>query len=215
MLRTGCPKCKKPIYSKLLAEVSHVVCPNCQCDVPTKELFITAKEYTMLRSDLLSRVHRYEKLFKEAEKELALMRNNKGVAAESIQSIQKFVSTLKEMLDGARDHVRLQAPNITVKYISGKKSHNTELINLSTVGACIEAKSITSPPASKGPVTLLVQLPDSKKELTINGQVTWIKKGINNSKLDIAIGIQFEKMDKDIRLKIWNFLIGLDKTDHY
>lgn len=214
MLRTDCPKCKKPIYSKLLAEVDHVACPNCQCDVPTKELFITAKEYTMLRSDLIPRVHRYEKLFKEAEKELALMINNNEVSADSVKSIQKFISTLKEILDGAREHVRLQAPNVTIKYVSGKKSHNAELINLSTVGACIEAKNVMSPPPSKGAVSLLVQLPDSKKELTIKGQVTWIKKGVNKKKHDIAIGIKFGEMDKNIRLKIWNFLVGLDKTDH-
>ena len=214
MLRTDCPKCKKPIYSKLLAEVNHVVCPNCRCDVPTKELFITAKEYTMVRSDLIPRVHRYEKLFKEAEKELALMINNKGVAADSVKSIQKLISTLKEILDGARSHVRLQAPHITVKYVTGEKSHNAELVNLSTVGACIEAKNFTYPPPLKGPMSLLVQLPDSKKDFTIKGQVTWIKKKINKKKQDIAIGIKFEKMDKETRLKIWNFLIGLDKANH-
>lgn len=206
MLKMRCPKCRKPIRSHLLAEVTTVFCNSCNEYIAVNEVYITAKGYTMLRKDLLSRTHRYEKLLHEAEKEMNLISRSPGISAESVKSINKFVTMLKELLDGARNNFRVHVPDVTVKYNSENGIRSARLVNLSVVGACIEPESTDHLPKIKKPITLNFALPGFDESFLLKGKVAWVKKGAKYRDFETGIGVKFEYMDEATRSRLWKFI---------
>lgn len=94
-----------------------------------------AKEYTMLRSDLLSQIKRYKILLKEAETELFITKTKDGKSANEF--ILK-IHSLKKLLEGARTYARINSFDTIIKYVVANKRFKATLVNLSSVGACIE-----------------------------------------------------------------------------
>jgi Tfp pilus assembly protein PilZ len=219
MLKMECPHCKHKIYSHLLAEVNSVVCKNCKTDVPVKDLYISAKGYTMLRSDLLMRMHRYEKLLKEAEKELTLMVGGKKTCDETVQSIDSFIATLREMLEDARKHFRLSPHQLPVNLKTSTQTISGKIVNMSTTGVCIEPEDKNLLPKLHEKIELNFSLPGIEELFEIRGKVCWIKKGAKKREFDTGIGIKFEKLDEKTKTGLWLYIEKLDaaftRADHH
>ena len=210
MLKMECPHCKHQIYSHLLAEVRSVVCKNCNSDIPVKDLYITTKAYTMLRSDLLMRMFRYEELLNEAEKEVNLMVEREMSADESIESVNSFIATLREMLEDARNHFRLSPHQLPVDLKTSAQTISCKIVNMSTTGACVEPEDLSHLPKLHEEVELNFSPPDLEELFKIRGKVCWIKKETKKRDFDTGIGVKFEEIDEKTRDRLWLYIGKLD-----
>lgn len=210
MLKMECPKCKAPIYSRLLAEITTVYCRKCKTHVPVDDVLISASGYTMFRNDILYRISRYEKLLQEAEKEVIFLGKSGEAASESLKSLRKFIANMNELLDGARDHFRAHLPHVDVNYGLENNTCSGKLINLSVAGACIEPENIECLPQVNSDIYLDFSLPSISKPFSLKGNVAWIKKGAKNRDFDIGIGVKFIALNETSRLLLWEFVISQD-----
>lgn len=210
MLKMECPNCKHQIYSHLLAEVDSVVCKNCKTDVPVGDVYVTAKGYTMLRKDLVMRMHRYEKLLNEAENEVSLMMEGEKTCDETVQSIDRFIGTLKEMLEAARNNFRMYQQQLPVNLKVNDKTISGIMINMSTTGACVEPEDGSKLPKLHEKIELIFSLDGIEEAFEIKGKVCWIKKKTSKSEFNTGIGIQFKELDKKTNAKLWAHIEKLD-----
>jgi hypothetical protein len=214
MLKMECPKCKGWIHSKILRESNDVFCENCNEDVKVDNVYVSASGYTILKDILNDRVYRYEKLLKEAEKELEVIAektSHKG--DESVKSINNLVVALKELLEGARNTSRVQLPNVSAEYEFENHKKRGEIIDLSVTGSCIEIDERGQLPQVKREINLKFSLPDSNKKLSIKGKVVWIKRGVRDRGSKTAIGIKFEELSDEVRTLIWDFITTKNMED--
>jgi len=210
MLKMECPNCRHQIYSHLLVEVRSVVCKNCKTDVPVRDLYITAKGYTILRSDLIMRMYRYERLLKEAEKEISLMAGGEKTSDETLQSIDRFIATLKEMLEDARNHFRLSPHQLPANLKFNGRTISGKIVNMSTTGACIEPEDKDLLPGLHEKIELIFSLPGLEELFEIRGKVCWIKKEVKKREFDTGIGVKFEKLDEKTSARLWLYIEKLD-----
>lgn len=209
MLKMECPQCKAIIKSNLLTEVKTVVCKKCKTDIPVQQVYVTAMGYTMLWEDLVARVYKYEKLLVEAEKEMEAMVRSGRMSQQSINSMDKFIRALRDLLHGARNNFRVCLSDTPVQYapdMSASTVHEGKLVDLSVVGACIEPKSSKNLPGVKEFIALKFSLPTVEDPFSIKGKVKWVKHGVKNRNFHTGIGVQFENLQESTRSQLWNFL---------
>ena len=150
MLQMACPNCKEVIKSPFLAEVSNLECCNCKENIQVKDVYITSKNFTMHREDLLNRIFRFQKLLIEVEKERLQMANCEGVSTKSLESMDQFCSSLQELLVGARSSSRIEVPcDLYVEVNENNRTSKGKLKNLSTDCASIELLTIENSPKKK------------------------------------------------------------------
>jgi hypothetical protein len=208
MLQMTCPNCKEVIKSPFLAEVSNLECCNCKENIQVKDVYITAKNFTMHREDLLNRIFRFQKLLREVEKERLQMANCEGVSTKSLESMDQFCSSLQELLVGARSSSRIEVPcDLYVEVNENNRISKGKLNNISTDGASIELLTIENFPKKKSKLKICFSFPELSEQLCADAKVVWTKE-INDQKSQSAIiGVTFIDMDDHTHSCIWNYIL--------
>ncbi len=204
MLKMECPRCARWICSPLLTEMEHTSCPNCGSLVPVKEVYVIAGAYSIYRDVLLKNRFKYQKLLNEAERELnELMRAAKEAKPyeESARSISRFISDLKELLNGSRDKIRIPAGDTDVEFTVGDRSFKGSLVNISTTGVCIKAREGIEA-LDRGRSLILKFLGRKATELfKVKGEVVWAVKKNRQA------GLRFVDLDKETQQHIKDYIL--------
>ena len=211
MLKMKCPKCKEFIVSKLLAEIDQITCNNCQATVPVQDVMVFAKGFTFHRNDLAKRLFRYKSLINEVVQERELLEKNTKASPESKKSLDQFLEALKEVMDGARNSLRLDfSERVEVRFMVNQQPHSGALVNLSTSGACIEADPAAALPQKKNVIKLHFSLPGRKEVFMLDGVVIWTNK-LEGKKEAFAIGVEFKGQDEAVYNALWEFIAASSK----
>ena len=210
MLQMHCPECRGVIKSPYLAELSSIGCDHCKVDVAVKDVFVATEGFTMHRDDLLNRISRFQKLLGEVEKEMQVIEGSENVSKTTRSSINKFHTTLQELLIGARSNYRLEIPDglpIEMNYNNDKRT--ARLVNLSTVGASLELDMRGELPRNKAEIKLQLALPDTAESLSTLAKIVWIRKVTKDADSQLfQIGVKFMNSDEEIRDTLWNYIIA-------
>jgi hypothetical protein len=209
MLQINCPDCKGVIKSPFLTDVKNIECGQCKNIIPVKDIFITTKSFTMHREDFLNRTFRFQKLLREVEKELLLMSRDKNVSTKSLESLEKFHSSLQELLSGARNNYRMEIPcNLYAEVNHCNRTNKGKLLNLSMAGASIELIGSDIVPRKKSGVDIVLSFPEQSEHLHTNAKVVWTKELVNDDGPQSAIiGVNFINTDEHTRSCIWNYIL--------
>jgi hypothetical protein len=210
MLQMHCPECREVIKSPYLAELSSIACDHCKEDVAVKDVFVATEGFTMHRDDLLNRISRFQKLLGEVEKEMQVIEGSETVSKTTRSSINKFHTTLQELLIGARSNYRLEIPDglpIEMDYNNDKRT--ARLVNLSTVGASLELDMSGELPRHKAEIKLQFALPDAAESLSMLAKIVWIRKVTKDADSQLfQIGVKFMNSDEKIRDTLWNYIVA-------
>jgi hypothetical protein len=210
MLQMHCPECRGVIKSPYLAELPSITCDHCKEEVAVKDLFVATEGFTMHRDDLLNRISRFQKLLGEVEKEMQVIEGSETVSKTTRSSINKFHTTLQELLIGARSNYRLEIPNglpIEMDYNNDKRT--ARLVNLSTVGASLELDMSGELPRNKAEIKLQFALPDAAESLSTLAKIVWIRKVTKDADSQLfQIGVKFMNSDEKIRDTLWNYIVA-------
>jgi len=205
-----CPECREVIKSPYLAELSSIACDHCKEDVAVKDVFVATEGFTMHRDDLLNRISRFQKLLGEVEKEMRVIEGSETVSKTTRSSINKFHTTLQELLIGARSNYRLEIPHglpIEMDYNNDKRT--ARLVNLSTVGASLELDMSGELPRNKAEIKLQFALPDAAESLSTLAKIVWIRKVTKDTDSQLfQIGVKFMNPDEKIRDTLWNYIVA-------
>jgi hypothetical protein len=185
MLMVECPDCKEWIPSPFLLEIKETQCPNCEGLVPVKEVYISAGAYSINRDALLKSIFKYKRLIAEAGKNLEELQKNKRGAYE-VKRVVKFIENLKELLDGCRDSPRAPGGRVMVECTFKDAACNSELVNISSTGACVDVGEVSFLPQKGDKVGLRFW---GKDPFRVEGSVIWIGK-------ENRIGTKFLNIDK-------------------
>ena len=209
MLQMSCPNCRGVINSLFLADVSTFECSECKEEIPVRDIFITTKYFTISRDDLNNRIFRFKRLLREVEEERVLMANSKEASTKSIASLEKFYTSLQELLVGARDNYRMEFHrDLYVELSVNDRKNKGKLLNLSTEGCSIELVEYTKIPRRNSKLELDFSFPESSESLYINAQVVWAKEQIDDDESKYAIiGVTFTDIDAATRSCIWNYIL--------
>jgi len=209
MLQINCPECRGVIRSPYLAELSSIECGHCKEDVAVKDVFVATEGFTMHRDDLLNRISRFQKLLVEVEKEMRLIEGNETASKTTRSSINKFHTTLQELLIGARSNFRLKLPHdlsVEMVYDDGKSA--ARLVDLSTVGASLEFAAFDGQPRNKAEVKLQLVLPEVAETLSLLAKIIWTRKVTKDEGSQFfQIGVKFLNLDEKIRDTLWNYIV--------
>ena len=210
MLQMHCPECRGVIKSPYLAELSSIGCDHCKVDVAVKDVFVATEGFTMHRDDLLNRISRFQKLLGEVEKEMQVIEGSENVSKTTRSSINKFHTTLQELLIGARSNYRLEIPDglsVEISYNNDKRT--ARLVNLSTVGASLELDMSGDPPRNKAEIKLQLALPNTAESLSTPAKIVWIRKVTKDADSQLfQIGVKFMNSDEKIRDNLWNYIVA-------
>ena len=164
----------------------------------------------MHRDDLLNRISRFQKLLGEVEKEMQVIEGSENVSKTTRSSINKFHTTLQELLIGARSNYRLEIPDglpVEISYNNDKRT--ARLVNLSTVGASLELDMSGGPPQNKAEIKLQLALPDTAVSLSTLAKIVWIRKVTKDADSQrFQIGVKFMNLDEKIRDTLWNYIVA-------
>jgi len=209
MLQMDCPNCDGVIKSQFLADVSTIECGQCKKTIPVKDVFVTTKSFIMHREDFLNRTFRFQKLLREVEKELLLMTNNKEVSPKSLESLEKFYSSLQELLAGSRSSYRMEIKgDLYVEIKDGNRTCKGKLLNLSTAGASIELVEFDKRPRIKSEVDIVFPFPVFSDHLYTRAIIVWTKEQADsNSPHHALIGTTFTDMAENTQNCIWNYIL--------
>ena len=210
MLQMHCPECREVIKSPYLAELSSIACNHCKEDVAVKDVFVATEGFTMHRDDLLNRISRFQKLLGEVEKEMQVIEGSENVSKTTRSSINKFHTTLQELLIGARSNYRLEIPQglpIEMDYNNDKRTGR--LVNLSTVGASLELDMSGAPPRNKAEIKLQLALADAAESLSTLAKIVWIRKVPRDADTQLfQIGVKFMNIDEKFRNILWDYIVA-------
>jgi hypothetical protein len=208
MLQMNCPKCKALIKSPFLAELSTIECAHCKDNVEVNDVFVATKSFTIHRDDLLKRIYRFQSLLKEVEKERLLLETHGEVSKTTQKSIEQFSAVLQELLVGARKNFRLELPyELLVEIECGKDLYNGKFVNLSSEGASVKCDNLDKLPTYKSEIKIKWQLPGILEELSVTAKIAWHKKFKEADESHyMVLGVNFVKLDENIRSVIWNFI---------
>jgi hypothetical protein len=207
MLKMKCSNCDEMIISALLSDVDKTVCGSCGETVAVENVLVYAEGFTFHRNDLIKRLFRYKTLLNEVRKEKEELEKNPNASEDSIQSLERFLQALEEVMAGARNNIRLDfAEPVSVTFKSNAKKQSGYLLNLSMSGACIEVGQKTPHPDKKGAITITFALPGRENEFSLPGIVSWAEKGKARKKNNLAIGIKFKSIDQGILDALWDVI---------
>lgn len=209
MLLMKCPNCKKNIQSVLLAELQEIDCEHCKAHVPVKEVMISSNGFTFERNDLLKRFFRYRKLLDEAIEERNALRSNMSSSDASLRSIEKFLTVLQGMMEGARDHFRYQLPEAVVArlHYAQQECFGT-VYNVSMDGVCVELATTFPLPCVKGEMTISFSLPDQQQLIIVTGEICWAQRGNADEKRGHSAGVRFTSIDDVTSDTLWEFILA-------
>ena len=176
--------------------------------VKVENVLVAIRDFTIDREDLHSRISRYESLLREAEKERALMANDKRVSKETNQSFDQFSVTLQELLEGARSHYRLKMTrDLSLQMDFDNNKSKVKLVDISTAGASIESEWLDNLPRPRGMIHLQVTFPGFHESLSALAKVVWVRRLTDESVAErYRIGVKFVSLDEKTRSSIWRFI---------
>jgi len=193
MLKTECPNCKDWVYSPLLSELTETECPDCGFHFPVSEVYVSAGPYSMYRDILLKNVHKYMKLLREAKTEMAEIEQRGGQDRgyrESAMSLNIFIKSLEELLNGCRDRLRVPGVDSYVEYRIDNTPRIGKLVNISTTGLCLDAGENVSQLKKGRAMTITIKGGSLPEPLSLTGEVVW--SGAEN-----RAGVKFAEMDEE------------------
>jgi hypothetical protein len=209
MLQMNCPNCQGLIKSQFLAEVSTIECSQCEEKVTVENIFITSEHFTLPREHFLNRTFRFQKLLREIEKERLLMANNSEVASKSLANLDRFSSSLQELLVGSRNSYRMEisgALNVEVNH-NGRKSM-WKLVDLSTEGCSIKLEVSDKFPRKKAEIKIEFSLSELSPQLHTDARVVWTNEQTKDDRTKyVNIGVTFIDMDEDTHNYIWEYIL--------
>lgn len=207
MLQMTCPKCKESIRSALLADLPTVDCGKCSHTVPVENVTVVASGFTMHREDLLKRVFRYQQLLVEVKKEHHLLVSQQNASRESVESVERFLATLEELLAGTRNKFRMiVSEDIPVSLTFGGQTEAGRLVNLSMGGACLTLANAANQPRGGQDIILEFRLPNMPRHLTLGGKVVWIRKTPGSEGGDYGVGIRFHTLEDAAGDNLWQVI---------
>lgn len=208
MLKMKCSNCSEFIVSPLLAEIETVSCGHCRQVVPVGNLVVSAQGFTIHREDLLQRLFRYQRLLAEVIKERELMQKCADISAVSKNSVDRFIATLEEVMDGARNNFRLHfSRRLPVQFSLDQRMRTGKLVNLSLQGACIEPEDGDALPKVKSPLSLEFSLSDGSAALSLAGVVVWANRRSRTQAGEHGIGVRFTSLSGSDRAELWQYIV--------
>jgi len=208
MLKMHCPDCRNIISSPLLADVKSIYCHNCKGFKKVGDLYVTANGYTFMRKHLKARFSRWERLLRDALKERETLRKWKEGDGKSLQALEKFISTMRELLDGARDHFRAYVPSevpVTCRFEASEVAGR--LLNISILGGCVEHVGGRSCPTRGARVKLDFALPNCPEPFLVPGKVAWLQKDSSQTGI-VSLGVEFQQLEEPQRTSLWKCIIA-------
>lgn len=176
MLKIECVNCNSWFHLAFNTEAQVVDCPHCREKTPTKDVYVSAGPYMIFRDVLIKNMPKYRRLILEAEKEILDLQKKSALKTYNIsaKSVDAFIASLREMLDGCRDSVRYRLPETVVEYTVDGNTFEGDLVNISTTGLCINGRKVA-------PVTRLwgaieVALGHKEARFAAAGKIVWIGK---------------------------------------
>lgn len=142
MVKIECSNCNSWIQLLFNSRQSTIICPQCSALTRVNDVYVSGGPFLLYRDVLVKNMHKYRRLVSEAEKDiLALQKKASASRAYEIsaRSLSRFVSDLKEMMDGCRDTVRYRLYGVKTQYVIDKKKYNGNILNISVSGICLEA----------------------------------------------------------------------------
>jgi len=207
MLKMKCPNCSEFIISKLLAEIDRITCGHCGENVPVKDVMVFAKGFTFHRDDLAKRLFRYKTLINEVAQERAMLENNAKASPESKKSLDQFLHALKEVMDGARNSLRLEfSDQVPVRFVVNQVPYEGSLVNLSTTGACLESYLPIPSLKKRDSISLHFSIAGHRGEFSLNGLIIWAGKAEDRNKPGNSIGVEFRRLDENIHQALWEII---------
>lgn len=208
MLKMKCPNCQQYIVSALLAEIETVPCEHCRQTVPVQDLLVSAQGFTIHRDDLIKRFFRYQKLLTEVTKERELMEQSRDISVESRQSVDRFLTTLEEMMAGARKNFRIQFSRTAPVQISfDRRVFPGWLVNLSMEGARLQTEAPDPLPKPKSVISVEFSLAGRTEAFSLSGVVAWVRPAKEEKTPTRDIGIRFKKLDETTQADLWQFIV--------
>lgn len=213
MFQMECPDCSYVIKSPLLVELQSVDCSQCRKSVKVKDVIVSTKSFSIQRKDLLNRISLYKKLLGEVEKEMQSMKEEK-VATHTKKSVDSFRAFLKDLLQGARDHYRLDmSHDFYVETSFDNKNRLARLINLSSRGAAIEFLERGQLPQRNAAIGLQLLLPGHAEPLSLHATVAWGSKPPEHSATEpVKMGLQFKNLDERTQACLWDFITNAESS---
>ncbi|GAB4556669.1 MAG: hypothetical protein Tsb0017_10720 [Geothermobacteraceae bacterium] len=207
MLRMQCAHCGNLIESQLLTEMTSVYCRRCGSFQDVGELYVTSRGFTVLRRDLLDRLKRWERLLRDALKDREMLEFAERFDPREAERLDRLIASLRELLDGARDHFRLYLdPPVEVSCCRRGGEALGKLVNLSIFGACIQLRPEVKLLHRGDRVELEVQLPASETLLRLDGRVAWSAKRPGRMPVH-EIGVAFDGLEDAARNALWKYII--------
>ncbi|TAN63335.1 PilZ domain-containing protein [bacterium] len=204
MLKIECSNCNEWVHLPFHADITETTCPGCSAVIPVKDVYVSAGPYIILRDVLLKHMYKYRKLLMEAEKDMEDIKrkgeNVKGIDV-TVNSMNVFVSHLKEMLAGCRNSLRHQvSERIDVQLSINRQTVNGKIVNISISGMCVDAGKVYSSTTLGN--ELEIRLGDGEHKLTsfaVIGKVVWAGK-------DNFMGIKFSNVDQKTQELIKDYI---------
>jgi len=214
MFQMECPDCSHVIKSPLLVELQSVDCSQCRKSVKVKDVVVSTKSFSIHRKDLLNRISLYKKLLGEVEKEMQSMNKEETVATQTKKSVDSFRAFLKDLLQGARDHYRLDmSHDFYVETSFDNKNRLARLINLSSKGAAIEFLERGQLPQRNAAIGLQLLLPGYAEPLSFQATVAWGSKPPEHSTTEpVKMGLQFKNLDEKTQACLWDFIMNAESS---
>lgn len=202
MFKIECPKCNEWVHLPFDIDIQETICPRCSGSIPIKDVYVSAGPYLISREVLLKNAYKYKKLLLEAEKEVEDLQrrasDSKG-AKVSVQSVDIFISHLKEMIAGCRDSLRHQMEeDASLEFKINDRFFQGGIINVSVSGVCISAGNIASSINIGDEIE--IRLADKNIPLfSVHGKIAWLGKGN-------LMGIKFSEMDQKTKELIKDYI---------
>jgi hypothetical protein len=208
MLKMKCSNCNEFIVSPLLAEIETVSCSHCRQVVPVSNVVVSSQGFSIHREDLLRRFFRYQKLLTEVIRERELMQESPDISADSRNSVDRFITTLEEVMDGARNNFRLHFSwGLPVRISVDQRIRTGKLVNLSMEGACIEPEDGDAMPKVQSPLSLEFTLPERTAALSLAGVVVWANRRRRTQTGEHGIGVRFTGLSDSARAELWQYIV--------
>jgi hypothetical protein len=191
MLKVECPQCRQWLHSSFLVETKEMTCPTCNITVPVQEVYVSAGSFSISRDVLKKHFFKYERLLKEAVRELDDLKKEGASKPYKISqdNINSFIDNLKEMLEGCREGFRIAPSEKHVNYFIKDSGYDGKLVNISMTGMCLNATDPSFTPAKGSDVS--IEIKDGPHNFKVPGTVVWASKSG-------AMGVRFSDMAPEI-----------------
>lgn len=108
-----------------------------------------------------------------------------------------------------RDKYRLDMPdNVYTEMVYGDKKRLGRVVNLSSLGACIEFIDRGELPQSDSETNLQLLLPEQQETISVKATVVWTRQQAKDTySRHVNLGVKFNDLDAGTYDCIWDFIV--------